>query len=121
MEHCNDIHWRPQNERIRYKNWKFLNFIGHFDTLHEDMVRLLSQVKADKYAESGWGENGDLGLFEQERSETEGPVTHSHDRLKEFYTPELRKKVLKYVKQDYINKWMNLTKPEGFFEAIQGD
>jgi Sulfotransferase family len=121
MEPCSDIHWRPQSERIHYKNWKFLNFIGHFDNLHEDMVELLSKVKAIQYAETGWGENGDLGLFERERSEAEGPVTHSHDRLNEFYTPELKKKVLKYVKQDYINQWMNLTKPEGFFEAINGD
>jgi Sulfotransferase family len=119
MQQCNDIHWRPQNERIRYKNWKFLNFIGHFETLHDDMVELLKKVKAYQYAQSGWGDNGKLGLFERERSETEGPVTHSHDRLQEFYTPELRKKVLKYVKQDYLNRWMNLTKPEGFLEAIQ--
>jgi hypothetical protein len=121
MEQCNDIHWRPQNQRIRYKNWKFLNFIGHFETLHNDTVRLLTQVKASQYAQSGWGENGDLALFEQERSKTEGPVTHSHDRLQEFYTPELRRKVLKYVKQDYTNKWMNLTKPVGFLQAIHED
>lgn len=83
------------------------------------MVELLSKVKAYHYAESGWGELGDLGLFERERTEAEGPVTHSHDRLAEFYTPELRKKVLNYVKQDYINQWMNLTKPDDFFAAIK--
>jgi hypothetical protein len=77
MEQCDDIHWRPQSARICHVNWKFLNFFGFFDNLHEDAKVLLQKIGAyHQFAESGWGDFIDLGLFEREQSKHEGPVTH---------------------------------------------
>jgi Sulfotransferase family len=111
MLQCNDKHWRPQSQRMYPKNWKFLNFIGRMDNLHEDAKALLQKIGAwDEFGSNGWGANGNMSMFEKARSDTTN--THSRDRFAQFYTPERKKKALEYLKGDYQNEWLNFTLPE---------
>jgi hypothetical protein len=110
MNQCNDKHWRPQSKRMNPKNWKFLNFIGRFDDLHGDAKRLLERVGAwEEYGSNGWGEFGNLSMFEKQRTGVSN--THSRDHLLEFYNPRVAKKVLEYLEGDYTNPWLNFSIP----------
>mmetsp|Transcript_21097 Transcript_21097/g.50141 ORF Transcript_21097/g.50141 Transcript_21097/m.50141 type:complete len:571 (-) Transcript_21097:732-2444(-) len=75
---CDDAHWRPQSQRLdrgsrkkkkrqqqqRHSSiellesndvWKYINFIGRFDTLASDAKHLLQNVGAwEQYGASGW-------------------------------------------------------------------
>lgn len=110
MSQCNDKHWRPQSQRMFPKNWKFLNFIGRMENLHEDAKRLLEKIGAwDEFGSNGWGNYENMSMFERARSDTTN--THSKDHITQFYTPELKQKALEYLKGDYQNEYLNFTFP----------
>ncbi|KAL3921940.1 MAG: hypothetical protein SGILL_002479 [Bacillariaceae sp.] len=111
MFQCNDKHWRPQSQRMFPQNWKFLNFIGRMDNLHEDAKNLLERVGAwNEFGSNGWGKYQNMSMFERARSDSTN--THSKDRVAQFYTPELKKKALEYLKGDYENEWLNFQLPD---------
>jgi hypothetical protein len=111
MFQCNDKHWRPQSQRLYPKNWKFLNFIGQMDNLHDDAKELLQRIGAwDEFGSNGWGKDGNMAMFERARSDSTN--THSRDRTAQFYTPDLKKKALEYLKGDYENEWLSFTLPD---------
>jgi hypothetical protein len=111
MLQCNDKHWRPQSQRMFPRNWKFLNFIGRMDNLHDDAKTLLNKIGAwDEFGSNGWGPYENMSMFEKARSDTTN--THSRDHIAQFYTPDLKRKALEYLKDDYENEWLNFTRPE---------
>ncbi|KAG7353254.1 sulfotransferase family protein [Nitzschia inconspicua] len=116
MFQCNDKHWRPQSQRMYPNNWKFLNFIGRMENLHEDAKKLLQKIGAwDEFGSNGWGKYENMSMFERARSDSTN--THSKDRFAQFYTPELKKKALEYLKGDYQNKYLNFTLPDDVDES----
>jgi hypothetical protein len=46
VRHCNEAVWRPQGERMEPKYFKTLNFIGRYENIKKDALRLLEQIGA---------------------------------------------------------------------------
>jgi hypothetical protein len=118
MTQCDNIHWRPQCQRMSDSSWKYINFWGKYDRLHEDAHQLLERIGAwEEFGSSGWGKDGNLSLFEKPLSTDH--ATNSHDKMFQFYTPKLLKKVFDFVKDDYESPWFNLSLPD-FVYNISG-
>jgi hypothetical protein len=107
---CDNEHWRPQSRRIRPKNWKFINFVGHFDNLQMDTKRLLERIGAyDKYGKSGWGTYRNDSIFEYN---TALHATKSRSKLGMYYNqlPEGPRSILqKYYQDDYNHPMLGLS------------
>ena len=53
MRQCQDPHWNQQILRMKPKNWKRINFVGHFENMH-DTRRLLMEIGAyEEFARLG--------------------------------------------------------------------
>ncbi len=102
IQNCTNSHWKPHSHRMETKYWKYINFVGHLETMNEDGARLLKQIGAEKFLQiGGWGKGADTRIFEVSGRQTH--VTNSNSRLNEFYTPELEQEVEKYYAEDYDN------------------
>ena len=111
MTTCNNKHWRLQNDRMNMDNWKFINFWGKYGNLYEDAKQLLKHIGAwEEFGSNGWGKDGNISFFETPL--TADHATHSHSKIYQYYNPELMKKVLEYVKDDYENPYFNFSFPE---------
>jgi Sulfotransferase family len=109
MRQCYDPHWAPQARRLKPLNWKYINFVGHFDTLQQDARQLLERIGAwDDYGAAGWGPNGTLGLFERNVAMHS---TSASRHQEEFFTPEVMDTAYQYLKLDYDLKLFNFTRP----------
>jgi hypothetical protein len=40
MKQCSDQHWPPQAHKMKPMNWKFINFVGRFDIVAHDLLRV---------------------------------------------------------------------------------
>jgi hypothetical protein len=40
MKQCSDPHWAPQAHKMKPMNWKFINFVGRFDIVAHDLLRV---------------------------------------------------------------------------------
>jgi hypothetical protein len=60
---CCDPHWKSQSKRIDAPSWKYINFVGRFESLGEDTKRLLGRVDASELGVSGWGTHGNESIF----------------------------------------------------------
>ena len=102
--------------------WKYVNFIGSFDTLASDARRLLQKVGAwEKYGASGWGSNnvGRRGYPRRYKDEKEissssaifgsNEASHGTNAKSHFQEvfgtsePEVQKAVLDFYGQDYAH------------------
>ena len=87
------------------KYWKYINFVGHMESVAEDAERLLRQTGAwNEFGKSGWGENGDNAIFTERKR-----AANATDRLKEYLTPELERSIEEFYAEDYRNPVLNLT------------
>jgi hypothetical protein len=127
MTACPDHHWMPQHKRLSApSNYRFINFVGNFETKMEDTHRLLKQIGAfDEFGSSGWGtetvqetdettgqtvdKTKSLAVFEKNHA---GHQTGSTQYMDLYYSDSLRRLVYEYYKRDYELELYNLTKPK---------
>jgi hypothetical protein len=116
---CSNVHWDPQSQRIHPPNWKFINFVGHFDRLQEDARSLLERIGAwDEFGANGWGRNGDLSFLERNLA---NHATSSKMNLQSFYkdkdgrSSDVERLVMQFYKEDYDHPVLNLTKPQTYY------
>jgi hypothetical protein len=97
----NDPHFQPQAQRMEHKYWKYINFIGHMETISTDVEQLLKQVGAwDDYGASGWP-NTNQAIFAS--STTVHHKTDASSKLQDYYAPgsETLAMATKLCEQDY--------------------
>eukprot|EP00977_Amphora_coffeiformis_P021460 scaffold9369_cov182-Amphora_coffeaeformis.AAC.5 len=103
---CKDGHWCRQSDLMRPEQWEHVNFVGHFDRLEEDAHRLLDHLGVwDEMGASGWP-HGSLYAG----SSTVNHQTGAHDRLSEYYTPELDDFADNFYEADYNSPYLGLPK-----------
>jgi Sulfotransferase family len=103
---CYDDHWRPQNNRVDYKYWPFIDHVGQVETAAADAKVLLQRIGAwDEFGAAGWGDNGRYSIFGSKHSGGTG-MNHSTSaewQIWKWYTPESEKLVERYYQGDYEN------------------
>ena len=105
----NDPAWSPQNNRMEAKYWKYINFVGHFETLYDDSYRFLNKLGVwHKYGQSGWGKDGTSRIFDR-RTKPHDVMTVLHEHL-HWYDAVLEFRVEQYYDGDYMNALFNFTK-----------
>ena len=119
MRQCQDPHWNQQILRMKPKNWKRINFVGHFENIQNDTRRLLKKIGAYKeFGATGWGEsssdtNKTLSIFEKNLANHK---TGSGNYMEKHYSPTTERLVLKYYRPDYSFDLFNFTRPENYPE-----
>jgi hypothetical protein len=98
---CQDIHWASVAERMEYKYWNYINFIGHWDRVDQDSQKLLEQLGVwNLVGSSGWGKDGNL-TFSAQLMEVYQP-RRRWQRVKPFYKDSSREILVNQVYyQDY--------------------
>ncbi|CAB9517487.1 carbohydrate [Seminavis robusta] len=108
IHNCKDSHWDPQSERMETKYWKYLNFIGHLETVQQDAKRLLRKIGAwEQYGKNGWGKNETSAIFES--ADGTHHANNAKSKLQEYLYPELEQEVEEFYEDDYNNKLFNFT------------
>jgi hypothetical protein len=112
---CYDSHWGPQSERMETKYLSTLDFVGHFDTIEEDTVRLLQQIGAyEEFGASGWGKYGNESIYH-----STGTVTHASGKtaslLATHYTIALEEEIDERFANDYNIPQFRLSKKKIVF------
>jgi hypothetical protein len=116
IQTCHDEHWAPQSLRMEEKYWKYINFVGHMETMNEDLKRLLERIGAwEKWGATGWGADGKSSIVEA-NDHLQSHTTNANARIHQWYTPEREKLVEDFYAQDYNNplfefKALQLTEP----------
>lgn len=97
---CKNTHWNPQHDRLqKASNWKLINFVGKIENRMADTHLMLKQIGAfEEFGASGWGEFHNESIFQ---SNLAVHKTGSSDKIKQYYTPKLRKRVFEYFREDY--------------------
>jgi hypothetical protein len=93
------------------KFWKYINFVGHMESIKEDTKRLLQKIGAwEKYGATGWGTDGTKSIVEQSEY-SQSHTTGASSKIHQWYTPELERLVESYYAVDYDNPLLqfNLT------------
>lgn len=113
---CEDEHWKPQGHRMEARFWPFVNFVGHMETINEDIERLLKQIGAwENFGRTGWGENGDEAIFAAKSGGTgRHHATNARQKLRQFMTPDLEVQVDEFLADDYKIEQLGLVKSEIF-------
>ena len=76
---CKSDQWQLQSHRMEDKYWKYINFIGHMESIQQDSKRLLEQVGAwEEIGALGWGSNGTERIF--------GSTTHDYEQISSVMT-----------------------------------
>ena len=111
ITHCGNSHWNPQHQRMEDKYWKYITFVGHMESAHEDAKRLLTMIQAwDEYGSTGWGKNGTDELF-QDATDVKHH-TNSSGRIKGLLSNKLIERLDRFYAGDYLHPVMNITKLE---------
>ena len=87
---CCDPHWKPQARRIDPELWQYVNFVGYFDSLHEDGKRMLQLVGGsawETFGASGWGQDQNESMFFE--SSHAKHRTSAHTKLKLYFNDSL--------------------------------
>jgi hypothetical protein len=108
IQKCDNSHWRPQSSRMENKYWRYVNFVGHMDTMEEDAKRLLKSIGAwDQYGASGWGEDGGQSIFQ---SKTGGRMhaTDARDKLRSYISPKLEQELKNFYRKDYQSPFLGV-------------
>lgn len=62
---CDQPYWRPQSRRMEPKYYKYMNFVGHYETIKKDSTNLLQKIGVwERFGKSGWGNDGTEAIFE---------------------------------------------------------
>jgi hypothetical protein len=93
-------HWRPQSLVGNIGQFADrLDFVGHFDRLHEDTSRILRRLDLwDDYGATGWGPNGTNAMFEVNDAVNK---TDARVQIERYLTSQQFKRVRQAYHQDY--------------------
>lgn len=125
---CPDDHWKPQHKRLAPSNYKFINFVGKFETIMEDTHRLLKQIGAfEEFGSHGWGIDKyqqtneftgqtlnitkSLAIFERNHANHKSGASNQWSKDL-YYTDSLRRLVYEWYRKDYECELYNFTKPK---------
>lgn len=108
---CEDEHWRPQNDRVDYKYWPYINYIGHIETAAADAESLLKKIGAwDEFGKTGWGRHHNKKIFATaDIATTEAHYTWSNKEVWKWYTPAIEQQVERKYRGDYENPLFDFT------------
>lgn len=109
---CEDDHWRSQHQRIDYKYWPFIDWVGHVETADQDAKDLLMRIGAwDEFGKSGWGADHQKSIFQSKEVTGAGEhATWAQWQVWKWYTPETEEEVERFYLKDYENPLLNLTR-----------
>jgi len=87
-----ESHWRLQSEEIFFNLIDDWDFIGKFETLHEDLQKCVKLIVGDKQ------------IVNIRKSKDMSPMkTSAQSRLKQYYTPEISNLVVRKYREDFRN------------------
>ena len=110
---CCDPHWKPQAKRVDDIFWKYMSFVGHFESLQDDTKRLLQNLGIwDDFGASGWGLDGNESIFAE--STYAQHKTNAKAKLISYYNQtrnhiSIEDVVEELYFQDYHHPVLNLT------------
>jgi len=96
-----NVHWMTIYDQIDAKWWPYINYVGYMENLSEHAEDFLRSIVSDIDGVSAWDRCGKTGWSSDERNcEAKGTSpflvkqdkrheTDAHDKLREYYTPEL--------------------------------
>ena len=100
---CCDPHWKPQSRRIDPELWQYVNFVGYFDSLHDDGKRMLQRLGGaawETFGASGWGQNQNESMFFE--SSHSNHRTGAHTKAKLYFNDSA---VVKLVEDIYASDY----------------
>lgn len=108
IPNCTDAHWMPESFRMEREIWPYINFVGHVETAEDDIRKLLRRLGAyQEYGATGWGPYQNASIFATPKSVRH--ATGANQLMKQYYTPELEKRVEEIYRVDYDHPKLNLT------------
>jgi Sulfotransferase family len=110
---CPDSHWNPQSQRMEAKYWKYINFVGHMDTIQVDAKRLLIKLNAwQRFGLSGWGNDQTSSIFDSGDGMLH--ANNAKTKLQEYLHPELEQELGSFYEEDYQNPLFKFTKHQNY-------
>jgi Sulfotransferase family len=103
---CYDDHWRPQNDRVDFKYWPYIDHVGQVESAAQDARELLERIGAwDEFGASGWGRDGTLSIFGTKEASGVGMShsTYAEWKVWQWYTPATEQLVEDFYRGDYEN------------------
>ena len=139
---CCDPHWKSQYLRLgggksqtdrdgaAQSLWKYMNFIGSFDSLAHDTKRLLDALDEnlygdngnitwslwEQYGASGWGKYRNVSIFDTSGTEAKHK-TNAYDQYQMYFDSRMEKLVEEFYNDDYEHSLFNFTR-KTMFSAI---
>jgi Sulfotransferase family len=109
---CEDDHWRPQHHRMESKYWPYIDHVLNVESADRDAKALLQKIGAwEEYGKSGWGESGNLAIFQSKDVAGAGEhATWAQWQVWKWYTPEIEVMVEQFYQCDYDNPVLNFTR-----------
>jgi len=111
---CPNAHWMPQARRMEPKYWKYVNFVGHQETVADDAERLLRRVGAwTKYGASGWGDDGTDAVFRVGaggQGRQHATNASDVDKMRLYIDADLESQLDEFYADDYAHPVLNITK-----------
>jgi Sulfotransferase family len=131
---CCDPHWKRQSSRVKpSEHWKYINFVGHFETLAIDTKRLLLQLDKNNnprpeekdaegkrdvalddqawrtYGASGWGIHGNESIFAKNTGVKH--ETKAYEKLRRYNTSPLVERLVEdFYQEDYDHALFNFSR-----------
>lgn len=81
VKRCHNPHWAPQSQRMEPKYWRYIDFVGHVESIEEDSKRLLQKVRAwEDYGKSN-------SVFERKAAASQNHATNSEGKVSLYFSP----------------------------------
>ena len=64
INNCDQPYWRPQSRKMEPKYYKYINFVGHYESIGLDAEKLLKRIGAWQFGIGGWGKDGNESIFQ---------------------------------------------------------
>ena len=106
---CKNSHWKKQSLRMEEKYWKYINFVGHMETITNDAEQLLKLIGAwNEYGSNGWNDY-DGRIFAPKQSMGRKHQTNASEKLQQYITSiEFEADLERFYSNDYRNPILNL-------------
>ncbi len=114
-------HWRSSMSYIDEKWWPWITYIGNVEHGSQDVIPFLKAIKSNKDGVSAWDRIGKTGWSGQERmgvcngtdaflsnGGNNRHATHAHDKMLQYYTPELERFVEEHYADDLNNPYFDV-------------
>lgn len=102
IQECDEPYWRPQSRQMELKYMKYINFIGRYRTLEEDVERLLGRINAlDIYEKLGYYKDNDNQEQQQRQSIFSTKEIITEETYTEYYSYNIERDVERLYQSDY--------------------